>query len=57
MTAQEFMALVASQYTDEPDDYALSLGHWEQPEGFPVPRFYADIRLTMAEVRAMAATS
>lgn len=57
MTAQEFMALVASQYTDKPDDFVLSIGGWSHPEWSVLPVFDANIAVTLREVRDMASTS
>ena len=57
MMAQEFMALVASQYTDKSDDFVLSIGGWSKPEWSVLPIFDADIAVTLREVRDMASTS
>lgn len=65
MTAQEFCRLAMSFfYGDKPDDYRLSLGHWNTPEPDPekmtihtMPRFEADMSLTVGELRRMAGSA
>lgn len=57
MKAQEFMALIASQYTDKPDDFVLSIGGWSKPDWSLLPIFDADIAVTLREVRDMGSTS
>lgn len=54
--AHEFWAVVARHYKDKPDDYALSLGHWEATDDHPtlLLDFHAVVRVTMGEVRSMA---
>lgn len=57
MTAQHFIAIVASKYSGEPDDYVVSIGHWAQigtAVSPMLPTFYADIRVTVGELRKMA---
>lgn len=62
MTAQEFCRLAVDVfYADKPDDYRLSLGHWDTPEPDPakmtiytMPKFEADMSVTVGEMRRMA---
>jgi hypothetical protein len=61
MTAREFCRLAASLYEGRPDEYQVSLGHWMTPESDPdkmtphsLPRFYADMRLSVGDLRKMA---
>lgn len=64
MTAQQFCRLAVDVfYADKPDDYRLSLGHWDTPEPDPMkmtiytlPRFEADMSVTVGELRRMANT-
>lgn len=63
MTARDFCKLAVDVfYADKPDDYRLSLGHWHEPETDPekvtiytLPRFEADLAVTVGELRRMAA--
>ncbi|MFH5927134.1 hypothetical protein [Roseomonas xinghualingensis] len=61
LTALEFCRLLARQYQDKPDDHTLSIGDWDYPEPDPakmtiytLPRFGADISITVGELRKMA---
>lgn len=60
MTAQEAFQLVANRYADKPDDFTLSLGHFEKPypnqpvEIYNLPEFYGYMAIKMSEVRAWA---
>lgn len=38
-------------YRDEPDDRILSLGHWVEHDGDPLPTFYGDVALDVGMVR------
>jgi hypothetical protein len=60
-SAQELIDVIASVYKDKPDDYVVSVGHWQDEDvpdfrgGFVnIPRLYADIKLTAGELRALA---
>lgn len=60
-TAQELIDVIASVYRDKPDDYVVSVGHWRDEEVpnfrggvVMLPQFYADIKLTAGELRALA---
>ncbi len=62
MTAVEFCRAALFFYDGKPDDYRLSLGHWDTPEPDPekmtihtLPRFMADMSVTVGELRRMAA--
>lgn len=59
--AQELIDVIASVYRDKPADYVVSVGHWRDEEVpdfrggvVTLPHFYADIKLTAGELRALA---
>jgi hypothetical protein len=62
MTAAEFCrTMVNAFYRDKPDDYRLSIGHWDTPEPDPqkmtiytLPDFCADTSVTVGDLRRMA---
>jgi hypothetical protein len=54
MGDKEFVALLARLYADRPNDETISIGHWSQADGDPLPRFYADIGVTVAEIKQMS---
>lgn len=56
MTAQEFMATLASLYRDRPDDEVVSVGHWHRPglRHPDLPDFFADVGVSVGEIRRMA---
>lgn len=63
MTAQDFCRAALFFHKGKPDDYRLSLGHWTTPEPDPskmtihtMPRFNADMSVTVGELRRMAST-
>lgn len=63
MTPTKFMRLVLEKYKDKPDDYVLSIGHWEDRPTVVLtangevpkmmPEFVAYMRVTVGEVKAM----
>lgn len=60
-TAQELIDVIAGVYRGKPDDYVVSVGHWRDEEVpdfrggvVQMPHFYADIKLTAGELRALA---
>jgi hypothetical protein len=61
MTAAEFCRAALFFHHDKADDFVLSLGHWVTPEPDPqkmtattLPRFYADMSVTVGELRRMS---
>lgn len=55
-SCRSFMRLVFEKYKDKPDDFALSIGHWEpMPSilGVRIPEFVAYMKLTVGELKAM----
>lgn len=59
MSWNDYLTTILDQYRDKPDDYPLSLGHWEvEPTAIPgieLPKFKAFIRLTVGELKALEA--
>ena len=59
MIAVDFCKMALFFYADKPDDYIISMGHWEVTEpdqdDTTRPRFVADMSVTVGEIRRMAA--
>jgi hypothetical protein len=53
IAATEFLAILARHYGGRRDEETISVGHWDRT--VEPPRFYADIRITVGEIRRMAA--
>lgn len=49
----EYLKLILEKYKDKPDDFNLSIGHWEAEE-FGVPAFRAYLAVTIGELRKMS---
>lgn len=49
----EYLKLILDKYKDKPDDFKLSLGHWE-PEEFGIPAFRSYLSMTVGELRKIA---
>jgi hypothetical protein len=54
MTAREVMAMIANKYKDKPDDFALSIGHWEPGIIAGIPEFVAYLCLELKDIRRWA---
>jgi hypothetical protein len=54
MNAQELINLLAEIYTNRPDGDKISIGHWTTHKDEELPYFYADIGITVAELKEMA---
>lgn len=50
----DYLEMILQEYSDKPDDFNLSLGHWE-PEEFGVPVFRAYMSMTVGELRKLSA--
>lgn len=54
MTGAQFLALLAVHYQARSDDDVVSIGTWHQSPGVPVKTLYADIAVTVGQIRAWA---
>ncbi|WP_415912282.1 hypothetical protein [Neptuniibacter sp. QD37_11] len=58
MEWNEYLHTILNEYGDKPDDFVLSLGHWEnQPTGLPgveLPEFRAFIKMTVGDLKTLA---
>lgn len=56
MTAQELVDVLASHYRTRPDHETISIGRWVSPgtRHPELPDFYADISITVGELKRMA---
>ena len=59
MNWNDHLKLIVNRYRDKPDDYVISLGHWQKEdsliEGVQLPAFNAFIRMTVGELKKMEA--
>jgi hypothetical protein len=57
MNWNDYLKTILNHYGDKPDDYVLSLGHWENKptmiHGVELPEFQAFIRMTIGELKAI----
>ena len=54
MTGAQFLALLAVHYRARSDDVVVSIGTWHQLPGVPDKTLYADIAVTVGQIRAWA---
>jgi len=47
----DYLKLILEKYKDKPDNFSLSIGHWE-PEEFDIPAFRAYLAVTIGELRS-----
>lgn len=59
MKWDDYLKLFLDKYRDQPDDYVVSLGHWEvRPTAIPgisLPELIADFQMTVGELKALEA--
>jgi hypothetical protein len=57
MNSNQLFKMVLNKYKDQPDDYALSIGHWENDNvfGAPLQEFHAYLKLTIGDIKKMLA--
>lgn len=57
MKWDEYLELLRSKYADKPDDFKLSIGHWETQQtaipGVELPEFCAYLCVTVGELKAL----
>ncbi len=60
MNWNDHLKHIVYKYRDKPDDYILSLGHWEDEETYVrgrgavfLPEFCASIKYTVGELKKM----
>jgi hypothetical protein len=56
VSGKQLFGLLARAYAEKPNDFKLSIGHFEQPYPgkvtmFNMPEFHAKCSITMADVR------